>query len=381
MPTFAEELELLFEEAKSKSEFDFVEVLINYRGMATHKLATNLYEWFDAIEFYKKLYAEFKDKEKARMALLIYSTFFENSDFYNIVGSLCKVSLGYSGSSFLFWKTKKYERLLGIGEKQDILQELLFEANKLEISNFFSNNHFREIRNTFFHSAYVLTDKDYILHDSEPIIIGKLAQSSISINDFLYPIVDNVISFFDKFKDLYLTAFSSYTSNKIVIGNFPDKSEIEILGSNTGLKGFRKKDAVEYYGQKCYAGIWYSEEYDMYAGHNININFPNIETIEISEQLTRYEKKDDIRQSDTEFHNLVEKIDDRQNLNEIARATALLLNFGHLRYRKMQEEENIFKKKSLRRVILPFFKKALNIGSKLFDNEPILKLVAELERA
>ena len=50
------EIYSLFHEAKQTSEFEFVQTLINYRGMGTYKLTTNLYEWFDAIEFYKKLY-------------------------------------------------------------------------------------------------------------------------------------------------------------------------------------------------------------------------------------------------------------------------------------------------------------------------------------
>ena len=42
-------------------------------------------QWFDALEFYKKLYQEHTGKEQTRISALIYSTFFENSDFYNIV--------------------------------------------------------------------------------------------------------------------------------------------------------------------------------------------------------------------------------------------------------------------------------------------------------
>ena len=107
MDNVINDLKSLFEEAKKKNEFDFVLTLINYRGMGTHKLMTNLYEWFDAIGFYNNLYHVYTGKEKTRIAALIYSTFFENSDFYNIIGSLCKVKTGYKGSSYLFWKTKK----------------------------------------------------------------------------------------------------------------------------------------------------------------------------------------------------------------------------------------------------------------------------------
>lgn len=373
------DLKILFDEAKQKSEFDFVLTLINYRGMGTHKLMSNLYEWFEAIEFYKNLYLINTGKEKTRIAALLYSTFFENNDFYNIIGSLCKIKTGYKGSSYLFWKTKKYERLLGIGEKQDILLELLHEAQKPNIIDFFKQNHFKEIRNTFFHSTYALSENKYILHDIEPIYINGVGQSSFDINVFFYPKVDNVIVFFDAFKELYLNAFASYTVDKEVKGYFPNLCDIIILGAADGLKGFKIKNAVQFYGQSHDSGIWYDEQYDMYAGHNITFNMPNIETIEIDDQLKRYENKDDIHQSDVEFHNLVEKISDRRQPNEIARATNLLLKFGGLRHKKMEQEQNPFKKRSFPKFILPFYKKAIEIGSTLFDTTPVKKVIDELE--
>lgn len=373
------DLKILFDEAKQKSEFDFVLTLINYRGMGTHKLMSNLYEWFEAIEFYKNLYLINTGKEKTRIAALLYSTFFENNDFYNIIGSLCKIKTGYKGSSYLFWKTKKYERLLGIGEKQDILLELLHEAQKPNIIDFFKQNHFKEIRNTFFHSAYALSENEYILHDTEPIYIDGVGQYSFDVNTFFYSKVDNVIVFFDTFKELYLNAFASYTADKEVKGCFPNLCDIIILGAADGLKGFKIKNAVQFYGQSHDSGIWYDEQYDMYAGHNIRFDMPNIETIEINDQLKRYENKDDIHQSDVEFHNLVEKISDRRQPNEIARATNLLLKFGGLRHKKMEQEQNPFKKRSFPKFILPFYKKAIEIGSTLFDTTPVKKVIDELE--
>ena len=181
------DLTTLFDEAKQKREFEFVLTLINYTGMGAKELSTNLHEWFDAIEFYKALYFKFTSKEKTRIGTLLYSTFFENSDFYNILGSLCKIKLGYKGSSYLFWKTKKYERLLGIGEKQDFLVELLDDARKPNIISFFETTHFNEIRNSFFHSAYSLSEEEYILHDSEPIRIGGIGQSFLMSQSFFIP--------------------------------------------------------------------------------------------------------------------------------------------------------------------------------------------------
>ena len=107
---------------------------------------------------------------------------------------------------------------------------------------------------------------------------------------------------------------------------------------------------------------------------------PTEEAVEIDDQLKRYENKDNIHQSDVEFHNLVEKVSDRKSANEIARATNLLLKFGELRDQQIQKEQNFFKKRSFPKYILPFYKKAVEIGSGLFDITPIKKRIEELEQ-
>ncbi len=373
------EIELLFKEAKESLEFEFVQTLINYKGVGTKELSTNLHEWFVAIEFYKDLYNSKTGKEKTRIGTLLYSTFFENSDFYNILGSLCKIKLGYKGSSYLFWKTRKYQRLLGIGEKKDFLLELLEDAEKQCIISFFIENHFKEIRNTFFHSAYSLSDEDYILHDSESIFINGVGRSHLNVNEFLIPKIENVIQFFDTFKQFYLECFASYLTDKEVDAHFPDPCKATIIGSKNGLKGFRIKNSVQLYGKWHDSGVWYDEKYDMWAGHNIRMSFENIETIEIQDSLSRYEKKDDINRSDLEFENLVDKILERNNPDEIYRATLLLVKFGDERLKKMVAEKNEFKQRNFPKIILPFYMKAVEIDSKIMDMKKVKENIKTLE--
>jgi hypothetical protein len=374
-----EELTALFDEAKARIEFEFVQTLINYRGIGTKELSTNLHEWFDAIEFYKELYHSKTHKEKTRIGCLLYSTFFENSDFYNIIGSLCKIKLGYKGSSYLFWKTRKYERLLGIGEKKDFLLELLEDAGKPNIISFFDKNHFKEIRNTFFHSAYSLSYEDYILHDSEPVFIEGVGHIHFNVTEFLYPKIENVIQFFDAFKKLYAESFSAYKTDKEVDALFPNPCKAIILGSKDGLKGFRIKNAVQLYGAWYDSGVWYDEKYQKWAGHNCRIDFANVETIEIQDSLTRYETKQDISRSDLEFQNLVEKIVERNIADEIYRATHLLVKFGDVRLKKMVAETNGFKQKKFPKIILPFYRQAVEIGSNIMDMKTVCKNIKTLE--
>lgn len=368
----------LFEEAKLRSEFDFVLTLINYRGMGTHKTVTNLYEWFNAIDFYKTLYTSHTGKEKTRIGCLLYSTFFENSDFYNIIGSLCRVKLGFKGSSYLFWKTRKYERYLGVGEKQALLMELLEDAGKQNIIAFFNENHVPEIRNSFFHSAYSLSEDEYIIYDSDPIPeIGY----SFKVETFLYPKIGNVIDFFNTFRALYLNSFDSYQEDKIVDGRFPEPVKVNILGSKEGLKGFWIKNSVQFYGEWHDSGIMYEGKYDMWTGLNIRFNSANVETIEISDSLSRYESKADITRSDTEFNNLIDKVVERARPDEIYRAISLLVKFADARFQKMNTEKNPYKKKSLPKSILPYYQLAVEIGSKFFNMTEVEKRINDLNQA
>lgn len=372
------ELRLLFEEAKQRNEFEFVLTLINYRGIGREDV-TNLYEWFDAIEFYKSLYYQFSGKEKTRMGALIYSTFFENNDFYNILGSLCNISLGFKGSSYLFYKTKKQDRLLGTGEKISFILELLSDCNKETIITFFFENHIRQIRDTFFHSAYSLWDNNYILFDTDPVLVEGSGHMAFDVTTFLYPKVENIIQFFDAFKNHYLNGFACYKEDKIVKGFFPNLIEATIIGSGNGLKGFEIKNTATFYGVPVNSGIYYDETYGMWVGRNITIDFPNLETVEIQNRLARYEGKDDIKKTDSEFQNLVDKVADRKIAQEIDRAVVLLIKFGNVRYEKMKDETNDYRKKSFPRIILPYYKRAIEINVRL-NMAGVKEKIKELEQ-
>jgi len=367
----------LFEKAKASSEFDFIQVLMNYKTIGNLETTSNLYEWFDAMEFYKSLYGKLSGKEKHRIGCLLYSTFFESSDFYNILGSLSRIELGFRGSTYLFFKTKKFERLLGTGEKIGMITELLDDSGNHEILDFFNNNHHKEIRNTFFHSAYSLHDDQYILFDSEAIVIEGVGRYNFDINNFLLPKISKILEFFSQFKECFLTHFQSYTANKIVKGNFPNPVTATIMGSADGLKGFKMKNTVQFFGKWHDSGIYYDDNMKMWTGMNIRFDFPQKETVEIDETLQRYENKADIR-NQTEFWNLTDKIIERNNQNELLRVLNLLAKYGEVRDNNMKTETNPHKKESLKRYILPFYKKAIEINLPV-DFTDLKKRLSELE--
>ena len=362
------ELTKLFFDSKSKSEFNFVTTLLNFKMMGDPKLTSNLYEWFDAMEFYIGLYETLKEnKERTRIGLLFYSTFQENSDFYNIIGSFCNILLGLKPSSYLFWKTKKNERYLGIAEKQNFLLEKLYEINCQNLINFFNNNIYSSIRNSFFHSTYSLSETNIFLNETEPVIINGNVKHSLDLECELFPIIENVKIFFLEFKKLFYLNLKSYNSNKDILADLPIAKRVTILGDNDGLLGFKIENAVQFYGEYHDAGVLYNKKKDIFEAFNMRFNFPTEDTIIIREQINRYINKDDIHQSDVEFQNLVDKIVDRKQSEEIRIITQLLIKFGDIRYEKMMIEENFYKKKSFIKHIRPFYERAIKVGKNVVD--------------
>lgn len=373
-----EELEGIFDNAKANNEFQFILTILNYKRIANPEESSNLYEWFSALEFYKKIYGENSGNEKARIGLLLYSTFFENSDFYNILGSLCKNALGFSGSSYLFWKTKKQERLLGTGEKIRMITEILNDCKYQKTIEFFQNVHFEELRNTFFHSAYSFVGDEYVMFDSDNIFIDGKNTDRVSTEKVIIPLVDNVIMFFDLFKKRYLESFTEYKSEKHIKGYFPDLKEIIIHGTAEGLKGITVLKTAQFFGKWSDSSILYDEKYKFWCAKNIRFSFPQIEKLEIDENISRYENKADIKTNNSEFFNLVDKVAEKNLQDQMERIIDLLLKFGDAKYDSWEAESNEFKKPSLQKLPLQFYQKAIQLNKHL-DLRPVIKRIKLLE--
>lgn len=378
MEQLIQEVKTLFDEAKRRNEFEFVLTLINYRGLGKEDI-TNLYEWFDAIDSYKEMLDNLTGKSKTRIGALLYSTFFENSDFYNIIGSLCKIALGYRGSSYLYYKARKQDRLLGTGEKIDLILELLNDCGKTELINFFTTVHVKQIRNTFFHSAYSLMGDYYILQDSEDIQIEGVLRSGFDVHTYFYPKVEGVVAFFEAFKECFWAAHKSYLENKAIVANFPRPYAGEILGSPDGLVGIVVKNTATFYGIPADSSIVYDKVYDMWVGKNIEMTTgPTRETLDLDDQLSRYEAKGDIRLTDAEFNGMLDTIGERKIPREVHRAAKLLVKFGMLMDGKAMAETNVFKRKSLIENTLIYYRRILALAPGMVTAE-LPARIAQLE--
>jgi len=105
----------------------------------------------------------------------------------------------------------------------------------------------------------------------------------------------------------------------------------------------------------------------------------SVETIEIGEQLQRYFSKADIHKSDKDFFNMIDKLKERNVPHELQTAVQLLIKFGNIRYDKMDSEQTIPKKKSLKYITLPFYEKALEMSGTSFDRTELNKRVKLLK--
>jgi len=230
----------LFIDAKAKDEFEFICTLINYKGVGAPTTRSNQFEWFSAISFYEGFFKSpnLTHHEKARLALMIYCTFFESSDLYTMLGNLARVVLGHRATPYLYWKHEKANRWFGTAEKISMVEEVLIDSGFEDIQKFFQANHFEQIRHAFFHSTYAFDDDDYVMHDVKTLYIDNFGHPTLSISSFIFPRVEAVLDFFHSFKEILDTHIKSYITDKMVQGRMPDLIPIKILGSDQGLIGF-----------------------------------------------------------------------------------------------------------------------------------------------
>lgn len=354
----------LFNQAKAKDEFNFICTLINYKGMGSKYFTSNLLEWFQAIDYYETLYSEENNlQNKVRIGLLIYSTFFESTDLYNIVGNLCRNILGFKGSSYLYWKHKNADRWLGTAEKVSLINGILVDVKADKISTFFIDNHIKQLRNSFFHSSYAIEDDMYYLKDSDTVFIDGIGKSEFSISEFILPKVDNVIDFFKSFKDAYKFHYESYTADKIIEGFFPDKTNITVLGSHYGLRGFVAD------------GSYIKLDDDFWTAMNIRFDKPSEERRFIIDEIKRLIDKHSIKTNDGSLQYLYEVVTERNVEDEMTSLSIVFRRFGDMKYNEADAETNHFKQIDLQKRALSFYQKMLNLDYKqeVTNNITILK--------
>lgn len=362
------DLNRLFEETKAKNEFEFVSTLINYKGIGSKFLGSNIFEWFDAIENYERWYRDKKYSlhEKGRFALLTYSTFFELGDLYLILGNLARITMGYRATPYLYWRHEKANRWGGAAEKISLIEELLIDAGFEELQKFFKENHYEQIRHAFFHSTYAFDNDEYVLNEVETLYIDYVGHHSLSLTNFIFPRIELILEVFHSFKDLFTSHLKSYSENKTLTSNLPGIASVEILGSEVGLTGFKDSsgNAIEL-------------QNDVWAAATPYFDIPAIVDKHVADELERLSKKDKILSDDGALQHLYEVVIERNVQSEREKIGGIYANLGDKVFAMSSSEQNHFRMFKLREITQRFYDKMseLSPAHKMHVNKSLLKWI------
>lgn len=279
------ELQRLFETTRKLDEFEFVNVLIGFNGMGDQRALTHLYESRSYIADMKtQLLAVENNHSKVRLGLHIYCHLFEMDELYNILGNFLRIAIGQN-LRYLPDLYNKRDDFLTPTDKFFLLKQLAEQCRFIGFVQGLEDIYLNEIRNAFLHSAYSLIDDDFCIVRGNGIPIGNQEHHSVSIKNFLLPLIDKAIGFIDMLFDQIDESKMSYSKNKIVQARMPDAQPVIILGnSDTGLIGFQ-----------TFVGSWikirqgYGSDYFV---ESMNLTFNNLEeNQDLNNRLEKYIEK------------------------------------------------------------------------------------------
>lgn len=315
------ELGRLFVNTRNIDEFEFVNVLISFNGMGDQHAMTHLFESRAYISDMKARYsAAENDHSRARLGLHMYCHIFEMDELYNILGNLLRIAANqqlrylpdlYTGRDDYYTPTEKFHKLRALAE-QSRIEGFIDGVESLYLN---------EIRNGFVHSAYSLVDDDFILVRGNGIPINGAKHHSVSINQFLLPLIDRAIDFIDNFFKLIDDNKMSYRSNKVVQGRMPDPQPIMILGDpETGLIGFQTFVGSWIKIQPGYGSTQFAQA--------MNIRFDtHVENKQLNERLEAYIEK--LTPHGRDFNFLQEEIKASGDKKLLTNLAKVYYNYGN----------------------------------------------------
>ena len=237
---------LLFEDAKSKDEFEFICSLMRIRGMEdvgwdpfmeSHELAQQLIGLIDA---------PLDQKLRFRLSLFLYCHLTEMTDLYAVTANLLRILRGDRYVLDPFHDLPKPPKpqtgdLLNRTIRQ--LANLATEVGRVEVGEFFTAFYMRPIRNAFYHSDYVLTNDSLNIKHGEGIRSGNIISHNVELQ-WLVPRLNLGINAALALFDAMASHIGAYKQDKIVKGRFaPDGSYVDIQITTDpihGLRGFRE---------------------------------------------------------------------------------------------------------------------------------------------
>lgn len=233
-------LDNLFREAKAKDEFEYACSLLRIRGMEdpgwdplheTHQLIQDMLRLLNVPLLYFT---------QLRLALLTYCHLTEVDAIYSVIENLLLTIEGKRCSVEPFWELHKGKSQKGERRPPSASKVVIFisdHARKLGqegIAEILAEMFNDKIRNSFFHSDYILFEDEY--RSREKNLVIKLSE--------LVELMNRGIDFYQAFMEIYLSHRTSYKEPKIIMGYMRGKDnppiEVELItNSIRGLIGIR----------------------------------------------------------------------------------------------------------------------------------------------
>ncbi|MEZ2336278.1 tetratricopeptide repeat protein [Mucilaginibacter sp. RCC_168] len=337
---FKSEFSRLLAECREKNEFEFVNVLLGYKGMGDIYALTHFYE-SDSLftEFPKLMSGDFADKNTVRLGLFLYCHFFEMDELYRVVGNLVNIANGGGFQPFLFddiGDDDLYPR-----EKIAKIREPAVSCGFEPLMNCFDLVYSNQLRNSFFHSNYSISEGNYVnTSRKHEIIIGGQVKQVISIEKDLAPLISETLDFAQHFFSEIRNAKLSYKQNKVILGKLGNIEPIVLLGdAEKGLIGWESSSgsAIKFtdVSGTPYLGAW-----------NIRINSPNRKTKELGKRLNEIVDKDSYITNDPALLQLEKEIVAHFDRDLVKQLAIPFYNWGNntviLAKKKKSEQECLF---------------------------------------
>lgn len=238
---FKNELERLFKKAKEIDEFEYVCALLNFKGMGDPRALSHLNESFDfLIQITELIPKQNTYQDQIRLFLLLYCHIFEMDEFYNVIGNMLRITQGERYTSMLY-NNPTFSQELKPSNKIDKLKSIAIKAGFTELTDIIASLYSSPLRNSFFHSSYSLTERDYYIVAGNGFKIEGIKTKSASLKDYILPITQSTVNMAGYFFNILNFSRLEYKYNKVITGRLqPGGVKLEILGHpDYGLSGFR----------------------------------------------------------------------------------------------------------------------------------------------
>ena len=227
-------IDKVFDEAKNRSEFEFILTLLGVRGLSD--------AGWDPFETTKYVFGLFSDllnsklsfKESIHYSLLLYGHLVEASEPYEIICNMINIGNGGRYRSYNFPEKGERKRPQSPSEKIRKLEELAITSNQKDVLQLFNTFYDRELRNSIFHSDYSVYGSE--LRIKTPIKVYKHAE--------IMNVINQCIAYYNALINIIDHSKSVYKEPKIIdvhpeFSRYPNEKAITIIRQGDGLVGLK----------------------------------------------------------------------------------------------------------------------------------------------